>query len=63
MPITERMLRRHGILDDETDARFKEIARKAVDDATDEVEALPFPRVADMYRGVLEADTGSNTHA
>ena len=63
LPITERMLRRHGILDDETDARFKEIARKAVDDATDEVEALPFPRVADMYRGVLEADEGSNSHA
>ena len=62
LPITEQMLRRHGILDDETDAQFKELARKAVDDATDEVEALPFPQVADMYRGVLESDTGSNSH-
>ncbi len=63
LPITEQLLRRHGMLDDETDSQFKELARKAVDDATDEVEALPFPRVADMYRGVLEADDGSNTHA
>lgn len=63
LPITEKLLRRHGILDDETDAHFKELARKAVDEATDEVEALPFPRVSDMYQGVLEGDMGSNTHA
>lgn len=63
LPITEQMLRRHGILDDETDAEYKELARKAVDDATDEVEALPFPQVSEMFRGVLESDTGSNSHA
>ena len=63
LPITEQMLRRHGILDDETDAEFKEVARRAVDDATDEVEAMPFPDIADMYRGVLESDAGSNSHA
>lgn len=62
LPITEQMLRRHGILDDETDAEYKEIARKAVDDATDEVEALPFPQVSEMFRGVLESDTGSSSH-
>ncbi|MYA59213.1 MAG: hypothetical protein F4X40_01470, partial [Chloroflexi bacterium] len=63
LPITEQMLRRHGILDDETDAEFKEVARRAVDDATDEVESMPFPGIADMYHGVLESDTGSNSHA
>ncbi len=63
LPITEQMLRRHGILDDETDAEYKELARKAVDDATDEVEALPFPQVSEMFRGVLESDPGSNSHA
>ena len=63
LPITERMLRRHGVLDDETDAQFKEIARRMVDDATDEVEAMPFPPIADMYRGVLESDAGGGSHA
>ena len=63
LPITEQMLRRHGVLDDETDAEFKEIARRAVDDATDEVEAMPFPPIAEMYHGVLESATGGNSHA
>ena len=58
LPITEAMLRRHGILDDATDAEFKEAARRAVDDATDAAEAMPFPPVEDMYRGVLESDSG-----
>ena len=63
LPITEQMLRRHGVLDDEADAQFKEIARRVVDDATDEVEAMPFPPIAEMYNGVLESDTGGNSHA
>ncbi len=57
LPITETMLRRHGILDDATDAEFKEWARREVDAATDAVEALPFPPVDEMYDGVLEADS------
>lgn len=63
LPILEQMLRRHGILDDATDAEFKESARRAVDDATDEAEALPFPPVGDMYSGVLESGMGGNSHA
>ena len=63
LPITEQLLRRHGILDDATDAEFKESARRAVDDATDEVEALPFPVVGEMYSGVMESDTGGNSRA
>ena len=63
LPIMEQMLRRHGILDDATDSEFKESARRAVDDATDEAEALPFPPVGDMYSGVLESGMGGNSHA
>ena len=63
LPIMEQMLRRHGILDDATDTEFKESARRAVDDATDEAEALPFPPVGDMYSGVLESGMGGNSHA
>ncbi len=63
LPITEQMLRRHGILDDATDVEFKESAQRAVDDATDEVEAMPFPAVGGMYTGVLESVIGGNSHA
>lgn len=58
LPITEVMLKRHGILDDATDTEFKEWARRVVDDATDEAEAMQFPPVDEMYRGVLEEDLG-----
>jgi 2-oxoisovalerate dehydrogenase E1 component alpha subunit len=63
LKITGQLLRRHGILDDATDAEFKEIARRAVDDATDEVEALPFPPVQDMYNGVLESSMEGESNA
>ena len=63
LPITEAMLKRQGILDEATDEEFKEWARREVDDATDAAEAMPFPPVSDMYRGVLESDTGGNSHA
>ena len=63
LTITEQLLRRQGILDDATDAEFKANARQAVDDATDEVEAMPFPPIGDMYRGVLEDGLGGNSHA
>ena len=63
LPITEQMLRRHGILDDATDAEFKDQARRAIDDATDEVEALPFPAVREMYDGVMDSGYGSNSRA
>ncbi len=63
LPITEALLKRHGILDDATDEQFKEWARREVDDATDESEALPFPPVSDMYSGVLEETQGGNSRA
>lgn len=63
LPITESLLKRHGILDVATDEEFKEWARQAVDDATDASETLPFPQIADMYTGVLEETMGGNSHA
>ncbi len=63
LSITEQMLKRHGILDDRTDKQFKEQARIAVDEATDEVEALPFPPIEEMYSNVLESDFGDTSHA
>ncbi len=63
LPITEALLKRHGILDESTDQEFKEWARQEVDNATDEVEALPFPPINEMYSGVLEEPTGGNSHA
>ena len=56
LPITESLLKRHGILDEATDDEFKEWARRQVDDATDAAEAMPFPPVTEMYSGVLEDD-------
>ena len=56
LTLTEALLKRHGILDDATDEEFKERARRAVDDATDAAEAMPFPAVDEMYSGVLESD-------
>ncbi len=63
LPITEALLKRHGILDEATDQEFKEWARQEVDNATDEVEALPFPPIDEMYSGVLEESEGGNSHA
>ena len=63
LTITEKMLKRHGILDDRTDAEYKEEARQAVDAATDAVEALPFPPIEDMYSHVLESSSGSGSDA
>lgn len=63
LPITEALLKRHGILDEATDQEFKERARQEVDNATDEVEALPFPPIDEMYSGVLEESEVGNSHA
>ena len=62
LPITEMMLKRHGILDEATDAEFKEWARRLVDNATDEVEDMPFPPVGEMYSGVLEEVSGGTSN-
>ena len=63
LSIAEAMLKRQGILDQAMDDEFKEWARRQVDDATDEAEAMPFPPVGDMYEKVLESDRGGNSHA
>lgn len=63
LPITESLLRRHGILDDVTDEGFKEWARNEVDGATDAVELMPFPAIGDMYHGVLETGSEGNPDA
>ena len=62
LPITEVMLKRHGILDESTDREYKEWARQEIDAATDEVEALPFPPVSEMYGEVLDEGMGGDSH-
>lgn len=63
LPITSELLKRHQILDDETDADIQEWARQIVDDTTDEVEAYNFPPTHEMYDGVLQNNNGGTSHA
>ena len=61
--ITQQLLCRHGILDEAKDAEIKDVAQRAVDVATDEVEAMPFPPVSDMYSEVLATGSVGDLYA
>ena len=57
-----RMLRERllvaGILDDETDERFAAEAKRAVNDATEQVETAPYPDASDFYAHVYAGSAG-----
>ena len=38
-----------GMLDDDEDRKIRQDARRAVIEATDKAEALPYPGIEDMY--------------
>ena len=47
-----------GILDDETDDRFTAEAKRAVNEATEQVEAAPHPDTAGFHAHVYAESTG-----
>ncbi len=47
--LTFQTLKRMGILDDDGDKKIRQEARRAVIDATDKAEALPYPGIETMY--------------
>jgi 2-oxoisovalerate dehydrogenase E1 component alpha subunit len=47
--LTGRTLKKMGILDDDEDRKIHQDARRAVIEATDKAEALPYPGIEDMY--------------
>ncbi len=55
--LRERLLA-DGILDEETDERFSADAKRAVNEATEEVEAAPHPDPSSFYDHVYAGDTG-----
>ncbi len=63
IPIVAGLLKRHDILDAETDNEIQEWARRSVDDATEEVEARGYPLISEMYDGVIDGDGGGPSHA
>ena len=47
--LTFRTLKKMGMLDDDEDRKIRQDARRAVIEATDKAEALPYPGIEDMY--------------
>ncbi len=58
LPKTAAMLKRRGLMTDAQEAEIKAGARRAVDEATEQAEAAPFPPVEDMYRHVYAEPHG-----
>lgn len=61
--LTAQMLKRDGILDDQTDAAIEQWARCEVDKATDQVEAEPFPSINEMFHDVIEGEVVQRNRA
>ncbi len=57
LPVTEAILRRHGIIDDEINREILDWARREVDDATHIAESTPFPPAPEMYHGLFADDS------
>ena len=55
--LRERLLE-EGILDDETDERFADEAKRVVNEATEQVEAAPHPDTSDFHAHVYADSTG-----
>ena len=56
LELTSAMLRRSGLLDDAVESEYVEQARRAVDDATEQVEGETFPDVDEMFHDVIEGE-------
>lgn len=63
LSLTADMLKRDGILNDETDSDIESWARDEVDNATEQVESESFPPIDEMYRDVIEGATVHRSRA